>query len=132
MNKSKKIIKPSKRKVFEVNIDVRYSSFAPKFKYIKSVQSTTRKTSRIQKDQDLIIGSEIEVLNKSRSKEFGKYPQGKPLQGYKRVFAGYGKIVKKGRIKRGTGSEQFRFKTKKPMKRKFTPFGRTYGYQLKK
>ena len=115
-----------------VNIDQgKYDPYAPKFKYIRQVTKKTRKTSRVTKDQELHLGSEAPVDYK-KGKSFGDYPWTKPLNGYKRVLVGYGKVVRKGRLKKGTGHKQFAFQTGKPPKREFIPYSTTYGSDIRK
>jgi hypothetical protein len=128
MTKSKRLKKNKTNKLLNTGY---YDPYAPKFKYVRQATKRTRKTSRVKVGDELYLGSEAPVDYK-KSGEFGKYPWTKPLKGYKRVLVGYGRVVKKGRVKRGKGHKQFAFKTIKPSKRKFIPYSTTYGSDVSK
>lgn len=131
MAKSKRIINSRKKNNNIYDIDGNYDPLAPKFKYVRDVMSNTRKTSRIKRDQQLDRGMPAPVDYK-KNDTFGKYPWTKPLEGFKRVFIGYGKTVRKGRIKKGSAHKQFKIKTIKPPKKKFIKYSTTYGVNYKK
>jgi len=92
-----------------------YDAFAPVFKYVRDTQSTTRKTNRVVKGENLIIGH---VSHPST---------------WKRVYVGQGAWIQKGRKKRSSKPPGRIQAPVKVPKRKFIKQPSTYLHrELKK
>lgn len=107
-----------------------YDPNAPKYKYEKDTFSITRKSSRRAEGEPYkaLSGTESNPLIQFKQGS-SSYPWTKPMKGYKRVLAGYGRSTGRGRRK-GTKT-----KSTAPIqapKQKFTPYASTYALKGKK
>ena len=104
-----------------------YDGSAPKFRYLKDPFSFTRKTTRVSRGEELSLG---EVSTPSQTtRGSSKFPWTKPMQGWKRVFAGYGQWRAKGRKSRKKQGIVAATVPKVRPKRKFMKNPATYGYR---
>lgn len=127
-------VEKAKKGIFEPtsNLQItggRYDPNAPKFKYQRNFLSKTRKTLRTTKEMEPdLIGSIAPVSEKKQKRSL--YPSTKPMIGWERVFAGRGRVVKKGRRKQTSkrlGLIRPSKKGLKSSKPQFTKWATTYG-----
>lgn len=104
-----------------------YDPTAPKFTYVRDVFSNTRKSSRVSKFDDLQIGK---ISEPPAIKQKGSlYPWTKPMFGWKRVYAGEGRWISKGRQSRRKQGVQPKSVPSKKTKWNFIKYPKTYRWR---
>ena len=115
----------ARRKVGKVRSGF-YDPDAPKFKYVKDINSFTRKTNRVVSGDELAVGNVSAPPSTKRATSL--YPWTKPMAGYKRVFVGKGRWRSKGRQPRTKQGVVAKSVPETRPKMKFVKFAKTYGW----